>query len=163
MSLSATLAPAGPQPVPVRPQERRLMGRALAQWDRLRGDRRFPDVAEYRELEAVCSPENLFLIEIGKTDTEDSIIDAGDALALALNLDPVGRPVVDVLPSSRQMGLRLHRAAADFKKPTADVGRFLNRRCDEIRYRCVLLPLSGDGRRVDHVLGAFNYKIVPKD
>lgn len=163
MSLSATVAPASPPPVPVRPHERRLMGRALVQWDFLRGERRFPGVSEYREFEAVCSPENLFLIKIGKNDTEDRVIDAGDAVAAALNLDPVGRPAVEVLPSSRQMGLRLHRAAVEFKKPTADVGRFLNRQCDEIRYRCVLLPLSSDSHRVDHILGAFNYKIVPKD
>lgn len=72
--------------------------------------------------------------------------------------DPVGRRAIDTLPSSRELGLCLHRTAALYRKPTADVGLFMNRLGQEIRYRCVLLPLSDDGITVDHVLGAFSFK-----
>lgn len=42
----------------------------------------------------------------------------------------------------------------------ADVGHFCNRIGEEILYRSILLPLSGNGTTVNRVVNAFSYKVV---
>ena len=42
----------------------------------------------------------------------------------------------------------------------ADVGRFFNRKGEEVLYRSILLQLSNDGTTVDRVVSAFSYKVV---
>lgn len=158
MILSKSPMPAGLLPAPDRPRERRLMGFALSHWETMRGDRRFPSRADYCGFDLPYAADSLFLIRLGRNENWDRIVSAGNKLRDAMAWDPVGRRAVDILPSSRELGLRLHRTAAEYQKPTADVGRFLNGQSREIRYRCVLLPLSDDGITVDHVLGAFSFK-----
>ena len=58
------------------------------------------------------------------------------------------------------MGLSFCRASIDLKKPMADVGHFCNRIGEEILYRSILLPLSGNGTTVNRVVNAFSYKVV---
>jgi hypothetical protein len=42
----------------------------------------------------------------------------------------------------------------------ADVGRFFNKKGQEILYRSILLPLSDDGLRLNRVVSAFSYKVA---
>ena len=42
----------------------------------------------------------------------------------------------------------------------ADVGRFFNRKGEEVLYRSILLLLSNDGTTVDRVVSVFSYKVV---
>lgn len=42
----------------------------------------------------------------------------------------------------------------------ADVGRFFNRKGEEVLYRSILLQLSNDGTTVDRVVSVFSYKVV---
>ena len=46
------------------------------------------------------------------------------------------------------------------KNQVADVGRFFNKKGQEVVYRSILLPLSDDGLRVNRVVSAFSYKVV---
>ena len=90
----------------------------------------------------------------------DELIRSGEAVTLALGRDPVGMKAIEVLPSSTEMGLSFCRAAAQMKKPIADVGRFTNVDGLDVRYRCILLPLSDDQETVNYVLGAFSFRIM---
>lgn len=144
--------------LPHRPRERRLMGHALSHWETLRGGRWFPSRADYSGFDLPFAVDSLFLIRLGRNESRDRIVLSGNSLREALALDPVGRRAIDIVPSSREYGLCLHRAAAAYRKPTADVGLFVNGQGREIRYRCLLLPLSDDGIMADHVLGVFSFK-----
>ena len=73
---------------------------------------------------------------------------------------PVGRKAIEVIPSSIENGLSFCRTAAVMKMPIADIGRFSNANGAEIWYRSILLPLSSDQIRIDHVLGAFSFKVM---
>ncbi len=138
----------------------RLVGRALTHWERLRGAREFPCYADYQDGSAPYDDSNIFVIRIRDSELADEIVQAGAAVATALGRDPLGCKAIEVLPSSTEMGLSYCRAAAEMKKPIADVGQFTNAKGEEVRYRSILLPLSDDQEKVDHVLGAFSFKFL---
>jgi hypothetical protein len=143
---------------PVRSTEKRLVSRALSYWEHLRGGRSLPAVADISGVPAPFDDEHLFIVKLGRTEQDDEIVAAGNAVAVALGYDPVGTPVNDVLPSAREKGLAFCRAVAELKKPLADVGRFFNRAGREVTYRSILLPFSDDQRNVNYVIGAFSCK-----
>ena len=143
---------------PARSTEKRLVSRALSYWEHLRGGRPLPAVADISGVPAPFDDEHLFIVKLGRTEQDDEIVAAGNAVAVALGYDPVGTPVNDVLPSAREKGLAFCRAVAELKKPLADVGRFFNRAGREVTYRSILLPFSDDQRNVNYVIGAFSCK-----
>ena len=104
--------------------------------------------------------EDSLVIEVGVSELEDRVVAAGARVQAALGRDPTGLSVLDTLPSSTEMGLSFCRASVDLKKPMADVGRFFNKKGQEVLYRSILLPLSDDGSRVNRVVSAFSYKVV---
>ena len=141
-------------------KERRVVGRALAHWDALRGSRRFPSHSDVNPETADGLGENIFVVALRGSEDEDEIVSSGEAFRNALTFDPVGRKVVEILPSATEKGLSFCRTAAALKKPIADVGRFTNAKGMEIRYRSVLLPLSDDQENINYLLGAISFKSV---
>ncbi len=139
-------------------RERRLVGRALACWDRSRGTRAFPSRADFDATIHAQLDGTTFLVAVGDAEDMDEVIESDDALRQALRIDPVGRKAIDIMPSATEKGLSFCRTAAELKKPIADVGRFTNPDGEEIRYRSVLLPLSDDQENVNYLLGAFSFK-----
>jgi len=75
-------------------------------------------------------------------DMEDCPFGAEDSLVMEIGVGELDDKVVDL------------------KKPMADVGRFFNKKGQEVLYRSILLPLSDDGIRVNRVVSAFSYKVV---
>ncbi len=146
--------------VNVRQDERRLVGRALACWEEIRGERPFPDRNDFDTVFRGRLDGSTFLVAIGGSEDTDRVVESDNALIEALGLDPVGRKVIDVLPSATEKGLSFCRAAADLKKPIADVGHFTNAEGKDIYYRSVLLPLSDDQENINYLLGAFSFKTV---
>jgi hypothetical protein len=142
----------------VRSTEKRLVSRALSYWEHLRSGRNLPAVADLAGVPAPFDEKNLFIVKLGRTEQEDEIVAAGDAVTAALGYDPVGTPVAQALPSAKEKGLAFCRAVAELKKPLADVVRFFNRAGREVTYRSILLPFSDDERNVNYVIGAFSCK-----
>ena len=103
--------------------------------------------------------EDSLVIEVGVSELDNRVVADGEHVRAALGRDPTGLSVLDTLPSSTEMGLSFCRASVDLKKPMADVGRFFNKKGQEVLYRSILLPLSDDGHRVNRVVSAFSYKV----
>jgi len=144
---------------PARWIERRLIGRALREWESLRGERPLPSCLEFDNAALINHKANVFVVEIGARESEDWIVRAGRQFIDALALNPVGRRAVEVLPSAERR-LSYCQTVVRFQKPIADVGRFTNIRGDDVWYRCILLPTASNGTQVNYVVGAFSYKFA---
>jgi hypothetical protein len=140
--------------------ELRLAGRALAHWEALRGARRFPSRADIETGALPFDRQSIFVVRMGRDELSDEVVEAGEAVDRALGLKSVGRRIVEVLPSSTELGLSFCRAAAQMRKPIADVGRFTNAAGREVHYRSILLPLSDDQIEVNYVVGVFSFKFI---
>jgi hypothetical protein len=140
--------------------ENRLVGRALSHWEEMRGARNFPSYADYREQETPYGDEHIFVIAIGDSELSDEIVAAGQKVSEGFGGSPIGKKAIEAIPSSIEKGLSFCRTAARMKKPIADIGHFSNANGSEIWYRTILLPLSSDQVNVDHILGAFSFKVM---
>ncbi len=139
--------------------ERRLIGRALGEWEGLRGERPFPSCLEFDNAALMDDKAHVFVVEVGGSETEDRIIRAGRKFIEALGLNPVGKRAIEVLPSAERR-LSYCRTVVAFKKPLADIGQFTNLRGDDVWYRSILLPTSSDQSLVNYVVGAFSFKFA---
>jgi hypothetical protein len=140
--------------------ENRLVGLALSHWEELRAARRFPSYSDYREHGTPYGDEHIYIVSIGDSELSDEIVQAGRKVEEGFGRSPVGQKAIEAIPSSIEKGLSFCRTAARMKKPIADVGRFSNANGAEIWYRSILLPLSSDQVKIDHVLGAFSFKVM---
>jgi hypothetical protein len=140
--------------------ENRLVGKALKFWEQSRDGQNLPTSSVLDHDDCPFSRDEAMIIEVGVSEFDDRVVAAGEHVRAALGRDPTGLSVLDTLPSSTEMGLSFCRASVDLKKPMADVGRFFNKKGQEVLYRSILLPLSDDGIRVDRVVSAFSYKVV---
>jgi len=141
--------------------ERRIVGRALNCWDKLRKTGNFPSRSDCLSAFDEGLASGVVLIEVSEMEEDDRIVECGPAFRDALGQDPVGRTAKDILPSSIERGLIFWRVAAQMQKPIADVGAFTNADGKEILYRSVFLPISEDGgRHITHLMAAFSYKTV---
>ena len=140
--------------------ENRLVGKALKFWESVRTDGALPRTSVLDMEDCPFGAEDSLVIEVGLSELDDKVVAAGERVQAALGRDPTGLSVLDTLPSSTEMGLSFCRASVDLKKPMADVGRFFNKKGQEVLYRSILLPLSDDGLRVNRVVSAFSYKVV---
>jgi hypothetical protein len=140
--------------------ENRLVGKALKFWEQSRDGQNLPSLSVLDMEDCPFGQDDTMIIEVGISELDDRVVAAGQKVRAALGRDPTGLSVLDTLPSSTEMGLSFCRASVDLKKPMADVGRFFNKKGQEVLYRSILLPLSDDGIRVDRVVSAFSYKVV---
>ena len=140
--------------------EHRLGGKALKFWESVRDGRDLPSSSDLRRSGCPFGDDQMLVIEVGETENDDRVVAAGSHVTAALGHDPTGLNALEALPSSTEMGLSFCRASVGLKKPMADVGRFFNRKGEEVLYRSILLPLSDDGVNVDRVVSAFSYKVV---
>jgi hypothetical protein len=141
-----------------RPEERRLVLRLMAYWDDLRGERDYPradevDPAAIGDDWAAC-----LLLRLDGPADRAAFVHVGAALH----------------PGVETTGLRLGELPADALLTHA--AGFLDRVLDKQvpvslggeaetpsgtqLFRSILLPLSDDGRTIDHVLGAANGRPV---
>ena len=141
--------------------ERRVVNRMLARWDDLRRGRAFPNRVDIEHAGTGGLESNLFLIAVGDEEVDDEVIDSGSEFRNALRVDPVGRRVVDIMPSATEKGLSLCHTAARLRKPIMDAGNFTNKRGENILYRSIILPLSDDQENINYLVGAFSYRNAP--
>ncbi len=145
-----------------RPQERRLVLRLMAYWDDLRGERGFPPVREIEPATVGDDWPHCVVIEVGEPLAASAFVHIGAAL------DPQ-------LPEGEKRALESLPADSLLYHATAYLDRVLKKRVpmslggkamvagNSVLYRSILLPLSNDGRKIDHVLGAANCRVIADD
>lgn len=147
-----------------RKNERRLTGRTLLYWWALKGDFPFPkhsslplDTEEVRKGEGLWP--NIFTVALGSSMDDCTFAYCGGAIAEICTIPPQGRLVSQCLPSPVWDKLRYtFDTAATTMKPLTASGRFVTDGSKVALYRSIVLPLSEDGRSVDFLLGALNFK-----
>jgi hypothetical protein len=145
-----------------RPQERRLVLRLMAYWDDLRGARDFPRCDE-------IDPETIgddwpacCLLRLADPHTSSTLLYAGpDVLPDGLPRDQT--TVADLPPEVLLPHALSFLEQALAKQVPISLGGEVALPSGTLLYRSILLPLSDDGRRIDHLLGAANWRPVAAD
>jgi len=161
--IEAAAPDAGPAPPPPRVDgiERRACSKALQWWRELAAPRHMPEFETVSAAPAGELQEFLFAIEVGAEPAANRFVMAGESLKRALGFDPTGKSMVEVWPRpARERACFLQKATAELMNPIDEAGHWTNDDGDDVVYRCVLLPLSTDQRRVDHLLGAFSFRTI---
>ena len=142
------------------PAERRLVLRLLHYWRELAGDRGMPSQADLTPEGLKDMAPSCFVLHLGAAG-EPVYHTIGSSYAEELGIDLIGKPVgstpVDTL---LRQATRYWDMVADKKVPISLGGEFRHRRGELLLYRSIILPLSSDGARIDHMLGAANFRVV---
>ncbi len=138
--------------------ERRACSRALRWWRELAASRRAPAFTEVTQLSAGDLWPNLFILESMGSPGLNQFIYSGQVLRSALGHDPVGCTLAETWPQEGyERACFLQESCADLMAPIDEAGRW-SFAGEDIVYRCLLMPLSDDERRVSHLLGAFSFR-----
>jgi hypothetical protein len=146
---------------PVDGVERRISSNAVQYWRELAAPRRYPAITQVTQESAPALWEHLFLIKVGPEAADHVFVQAGSVLRQALECDPKGKTVAEVLP--REIvgrALYFQKAACDLMAPIDEAGKWVRGDGTEILYRAVLLPLSDDQRVANYLLGAFSFRTI---
>jgi hypothetical protein len=133
-------------------EERRLVWRVLRHWKEITDSGRFPRRDEVDTWLQGEDGANCLLIAM------ESPIELSHFVAVGVNLAAALCPT-DTLAGS--LLSRTPRVASARRGLMIEGGATLRRA--GILYRSVLLPISEDGVRIDHVLGATNYRLLRDD
>lgn len=146
-----------------RPQERRLVLRLMAYWDDLRGERQYPSAVDIDPAEVGEDWQHCLLIELAEPVEHSIFRHVGDAL----------RPDAEGLPENLELrhcppGTLLRHATHYLSRMLSkgvpmSIGGDWELESGHFLYRSILLPLSNDDARVDHVLGGANGRPVAGD
>lgn len=137
--------------------EQRLTFRLLSYWNRIRGDRTFPALSDINigEIEEMWH----FSFTIDLTDEDEHVLQYfGPDLVSIFGTDYTGETVSEAMNDvilNNTIGSYLK--CLDERKPTMEAASF-SYDGQELRYRTLVVPLSGDGDRIDYVMGTTNYK-----
>ncbi len=140
--------------------DRRVIGRAIRQWESLLTERGLPSYADCLAGFDGQFEDGLVLFRFDPDPAAELISACGQDFIVALGWNPTGRPISEVLPSATQRQLQLWRVAAESLKPVADIGEFQNSNGTDILYRCVFLPVSENGEDVSQILAVFSYRMA---
>jgi hypothetical protein len=141
-------------------REMRLTMRVLAQWRDLCGDREFPRMAD---IDAPAFGEDwrcCLQLRLDPEHDRSRFVFVGEALCAP------GETFADKTIGDIRDHTVLHKATAyigrviDRRVPISVGGAILHRGLP-IVFRSILLPLSDNGRDIDGVLGAANYREIP--
>lgn len=140
------------------PREHRLQQRALAYWRSVIGDRRYASLAEFDPLFLPDRSSSGFLLDLQKPDSP-IVLHVGSELHAQAGLPP-GPILWDEVHGDSLLAY-LARSSANVLQsegPVLEEAEFESGEGSVYRLRGILLPLSSNGRRVDHVYGLVSWK-----
>lgn len=139
--------------------ERRLVSRMLHRWKQMAIGQKLPAIGDIDPWLVGDDWHNCVLIDLNPSPRQASFIMVGDNLLPEGAHDLTDRPIAQV-PGETLLGTMLLQVPR-----VAESGMYFLVEGDTsvrhgvpILYRSVLLPLSTDGRVVDSILGAANYR-----
>lgn len=143
-----------------RPEERRLVLRLMAYWDDLRNDRDYPTAAEI-DPQAIGDDWPYCCVLALRTPLSQSVFTHVGNELFGNNEPPSGDLMLAATPEQT-----LLRHAVSYlermleKQVPVSLGGEAQLDEGPVLYRSILLPLSDDGRTIDHILGAANFRQV---
>ncbi len=140
-------------------QEQRMTFRLLSYWQRARGDKKFPSLAEVDISQISEVYHFTFTIELGENEEEHRFVYFGPALSSQFGEDYTGMALSDAVQDQIVNNtIGFYQKVLDERKPCSESAEFfMNGK--EVRYRSIILPLSEDGETIDFLFGTANYKI----
>lgn len=142
-----------------RPQERRLVLRLLAYWDDLRDERPFLQVSDIESAVIGEDWAHCHILRISEPLERSEFLHIGQELMADLPTGWSGTlgdcPTNSLLYHASNY---LDRVLA--KRVPVSLGGQGKRGGQAVLYRSILLPLSKDGKRIDHVLGGANSRVI---
>lgn len=138
--------------------EQRLTFRLLSYWNRIRGDREFPSLADVNINEITEMWHFTFTIAL-KEDGCPNFHYFGPELIQIIGEDYTGEDV-DAAVEGGLLGnlIGFYPKVIEQRSPVSESSHFYNEG-KEIRYRSLIVPLSSDGKQIDFLVGTTNYKI----
>ena len=143
--------------------EKRLVLRVLAQWRELRDDRRFPSIGDVKAEAFVSDWPYCFLVELPADGSTPRFLYVGAALEEEIGRPMAGVPISDCPPDTLLAAALVPHAEAVSREVPLSLGGEVVSRAGPILYRSIMLPLSADDERIDHLLGAANSRLVVRD
>ncbi len=141
-------------------EERRATFRALSLWASKRKNGNLPSPEDFLPNPLPSDLyEHFFIAELDREINQSSFTFAGRIPATLAGSDPTGKAVGDCLPPSLWDPLSYSvTTTAVTRKPTPASGHFYTHGSHDAFHRCLVMPLSKDGKNVDFVLGAVSFK-----
>jgi hypothetical protein len=138
--------------------DRRLVDRLLLHWSRAHCQGGLPSLGDIDPWMIGDDWKDCVLIKVGSPLASSELIAIGEHLLEhpCWQWEP---PAVAEVGAGSLIGAVVSRLADALASRDCVVGEGTIV-CDDnsILYRCTLLPLSGDGAKIDHVMGAINFK-----
>ena len=146
-------------PWPVGQDERRMQVRAYNCWASLLGSRSFPAIDDFSlATMPELAPYSVILDFEGGVENP-GISFLGDKLAEECGTAPPIRHLTDI--PGRSLLSRITDHYMQILANEAPIGfeaEFVNQIGNTVVYRGILLPFSGDGEKIEHILGVINWK-----
>lgn len=145
---------------PPNPAEQRLTFRLLSYWNRMRGKRSFPALADINIADIEEIWHFTFTIHtVSPVRDDHTLLYFGPQLVSIFGMDYTGELVVEALNDvivNNTIGSYIN--TLEKREPTMEAASF-HYDGKEIRYRSLFVPLSSDGVVIDYIMGTTNYKI----
>lgn len=154
-------APGFDQPPADSARERRAHARAYRYWDRLRGERRLPAIADLdpQELQGFAANSVLFDIETPRGAPKVRFVGAELAAEAGAEVEAPERIVTKPGTLLGELACRLPLIAAT-GAPLDFEAEFLGQAATPTLYRGVLLPFSGSSNRATFIYGVVTWKTM---
>lgn len=142
-----------------RPQERRLVLRLLAFWDDKRGDREYPSVRDIDPQAIGDDWPHCHILKLAEPVADSRFQYVGNTL-LTNGMDAQGLTFAE----RSEQNLIYH--ATDYldrmlqKGVPISIGGEADLTIGSVLFRSIMMPLSEDGSRIDHVFGGANYRLA---
>ena len=137
--------------------EQRLTFRLLSYWNRIRGDREFPSLADVNINEITEMWHYTFTIAL-KENGEHDFHYFGPELIQVIGEDFTGMQVEEAMEGELLGNLiGFFPKVVEQRSPVSESSHFYSGE-KEIRYRSLIVPLSSDGENIDFLVGTTNYK-----
>lgn len=140
--------------------EQRLTFRLLSYWQRARGEREFPALADIRISEITELWHYTFTIALGRTQADHRFQYFGPRLATSFKNDYTGETVVAAMEDNLYLynTIGFYADAVVRRGPVSESDQFMLDG-QEVRHRSLIVPLATDGETIDYLMGTTNFKI----
>ena len=140
--------------------EQRLTFRLLSYWNRIRGIRLFPALADVNIQEIAEMWHFTFTIALGNLPEDHVMQYFGSKLADIFGHDYSGEQLDNALKDLMiENTIGFYEKVVTTRAPVSESSSFYLEG-KEAKYRSLILPLSSNGQDIDFLIGTTNYKVV---